>query len=232
MLCTFEYNNQYHLVFPWADGGNLEDFWQKHFPDIHHKPRRYDLAKWICREILGIAQGLHLIHHPGPSSTTDERTEGRHGDIKPANILWFPGNGGDRGTLKISDFGLTDYRHKASASKVPADSIGQTQTYRPPECQIPGGCVSPSYDTWSLGCVLLQFVTWYAEGWEGVDEFSKRRSKASPPRKVRELDVAGDLFYALAQPPTANIAVENVSGIPILPRVEPTIDVLTMCDKC
>ncbi|KAH6640363.1 kinase-like domain-containing protein [Chaetomium tenue] len=232
LLCTFEYASQYHLVFPWADGGNLADLWQNHLPDIHNQPRSYDLAKWIARESMGISQGLHLIHHPGPSSTTDERTEGRHGDIKPENILWFrndntdtdntdtdntTNNNNNRGTLKISDFGLTDYHRKTSVSRVRADSIGQTQTYRPPECEIPGGCVSPSYDTWSLGCVLLQFVTWYVEGWDGVDQFSKRRAEASPPRRVRDEDVAGDLFYALAKPPMENSAVRKVSGCSFLP---------------
>ncbi|KAH6843239.1 kinase-like domain-containing protein [Chaetomium sp. MPI-CAGE-AT-0009] len=209
LLCTFEYNEQTHLVFLWADGGNLQDFWQKHFPDINNPPRSYHLAKWVAGEILGITQGLHLIHHPGPSSTTDEQTEGRHGDIKPENILWFSNDGPSMGTLKISDFGLADFHRKASVSKVRADTIGQTPTYRPPECEIQGGYVSQSYDTWSLGCVLLQFVTWYVEGWEGVDEFSKRRSEASPPRKVRDQDVPGDMFYALSQPPTPNAAVEN-----------------------
>ncbi|KAK3291275.1 uncharacterized protein B0H64DRAFT_450915 [Chaetomium fimeti] len=87
LLCTFEYNEQTHLVFLWADGGNLEDLWQKHFPDINNPQRSYDLAKWVAGETLGITQGLHLIQHPGPSSATDEQTEGGDGEIKPENIL-------------------------------------------------------------------------------------------------------------------------------------------------
>jgi hypothetical protein len=36
--------------------------------------------------------------------------------------------------------------------------------------------VSQSYDIWTLGCVLLEFIIWYLRGWEGVEGFSKERT--------------------------------------------------------
>ena len=101
---------------------------------------------------------------------------GRHGDIKPENILWFPGedNESEQGTLKIADFGISEL---STRQNHPSDSVtGLSPTYRPPECDNPGNQVVNSlWDVWSLGCLYLEFATWLLKGWEGIDEFRRLR---------------------------------------------------------
>lgn len=101
---------------------------------------------------------------------------GRHGDIKPQNLLWFPGTT-DLGIVKISDFGEGEFNKSQSAHRS-TDSISYTPSYRPPECDDPAGEVeihSATFDTWSLGCLYLEFITWYIGGWQFVLEFERSR---------------------------------------------------------
>lgn len=129
-----------------------------------------------------------LIDDVSPDSV--HQIHGRHGDLKPENILWFKSydeTGQDcLGVLKISDFGLTRFHGTRSKSHV--ESVAVSPTYRPPEFDI-ASIVSQSFDIWSLGCVLLEFVTWYLLGGEGVDKFSKKRI-TDDERQIRE-----DVFF-------------------------------------
>lgn len=220
LLFTFKHRNQYHLVFPWADA-NLAQFWER-FYSAADPPRDRDLACWVARELLGLAQGLYAIHEPDEVAESGSNQEyGRHGDLKPENILWFRVQGSSNrgatslftaGKLKIADFGLCDFHSNGTKSKVPANNIGVTHTYRAPE-SVTKCCVSPRYDFWSLGCVILLFVTWYAEGWQGIDDFSERRKKESPPCIVRGVPVLRDTFFnwnKLYGEAAMNKAVEEV----------------------
>ena len=71
---------------------------------------------------------------PGPgrrSSVTKPRASrivfGRHGDIKPTNLLWFPDptDSNGKGTIKICDFGAGEFSTDAS-SLSSSDSISHT----------------------------------------------------------------------------------------------------------
>lgn len=103
---------------------------------------------------------------------------GRHGDIKPPNILFFrsrdprPGGGWSLGIFKISDFGFTAF-HRLESIMVPAHAVGLSPTYKAPECD--GISVSPSSDLWSLGAVMLELMVWYVSGLEGYNAFNQRR---------------------------------------------------------
>jgi serine/threonine protein kinase len=109
--------------------------------------------------------------------STIQRTHGRHGDLKPENILWFKNykdndHNSFMGVLKISDFGLTRFHKTASTSRT--DPFGISPTYRAPEYDVRKK-VSQSYDVWSLGCVILEFITWYILGSEEVQAFEHHR---------------------------------------------------------
>lgn len=111
-----------------------------------------------------------------------EEWYGRHGDIKPENMLWFskdpnPKHKDARGNVKIADFGLGRFHGLDSRSKVPPATVTGTPTYEPPELKlsIP---VSRAYDIWSLGCLYLEFVTWLLKGGKAVHEFADERSEA------------------------------------------------------
>jgi serine/threonine protein kinase len=170
LLWAFQHKKQFHLVFPWEDA-NLLDFWIKEYPGGETPPRDHSLARWVSKVILGLAEGLQMIHGPEvPGSTENNRR--RHGDLKPENILWFKGPGcddlgGPTCILQICDFGLADFRRTQSAL-VPAGNIGGlTHAYRTPEWDALNP-ISPLYDIWFLGYVLLEFVTWYILGAKGL----------------------------------------------------------------
>jgi serine/threonine protein kinase len=130
-----------------------------------------------------MAGGLSQIHdYKTKSGSLDHhRIYGRHGDIKPDNILVFldPVDPQSRGTLVITDFGLTRF-HSDHTKTYFKRNIPMTPTYRPPECDMHGGSVSRSFDIWSYGCVLLEFIAWYLGGLELLDNFVQRRKTPDP----------------------------------------------------
>ncbi|KAH9211224.1 kinase-like domain-containing protein, partial [Leptodontidium sp. 2 PMI_412] len=94
-IAAIKRGQQHCLVFLWAEGGDLRQFWQTF-------PRRMSasLVKDIISQLRGMADAVEMLHNP------EGTTHIRHGDIKPENILRFPGP--DKrtiGTFKISDFG-------------------------------------------------------------------------------------------------------------------------------
>ena len=185
LLVTFSRGGSFNMVFPWAKC-NLRQFWETQFPDPGNPSRDSNLARWMSAQFFGVANALKKVHfatiesgHPHDVPEDDvEKVHGRHGDVKPENILWFQSEDNKdarcMGSMVISDFGLAEF-HRSLSKKVAAQAVGVSGTYRAPEYDVPGQ-VSPSYDVWSLGCVLLEFVTWYILGWTaGVEAFQARR---------------------------------------------------------
>lgn len=190
LLTTFHHRDEYNLVFEWADGGNLFDFWQAS-PQPDHPPRNHGLGKWLATQLIGLASALSLIHecefHPlgannsGLNSHDGRKKYGAHGDLKPENILWFKAapkeeESSDLGTFKLSDFGLTSFHSLESRQRFLPTGI--SATYRAPECDLDRH-ISQKYDMWSLGCVLLEHLTWYLLGSDAVNAFAKKRMQES-----------------------------------------------------
>jgi serine/threonine protein kinase len=161
------------------------DFW-KLDPKPSDNLTGHQMALWFSKQCLGIAEGLSMIHTSGTSLPADNsnsgthQIHGRHGDLKPENILWFKSYQDTHpscslGVLKISDFGLTRFNGTRSKSHVDARGVGMSPTYRAPEYDI-ARQIAQSYDIWTLGCVLLEFATWYLLGWTEVDTFSQERT--------------------------------------------------------
>jgi serine/threonine protein kinase len=167
LLATFRHGGTYSLLFPWAEC-DLLAYWQL---DSGYREKSPQLIVWVARQCHGILDALHWIHNPG-STVLDPKNEplsGRHGDIKPENILWYKQNtdGPDplaSGELVISDFGLTELKHDQSRSNVQNGDVCHTKAYAPPESVLPGNVISRSIDIWALGCVYLEFVTWVIGG--------------------------------------------------------------------
>jgi serine/threonine protein kinase len=196
LLSSYQYRDSYFLIFPWASGGNLYDLWKSSSTPPLLSPH---LLAWVTRQCLGIAEALRAIHtapitSSGPSRALEETVLfGRHGDIKPSNILWFPDvkegkSSNDEkyvGVLRLSDFGLTRFHRADSRSMVAAKEIGWSLTYRAPETDL-HTVSSRAYDIWSLGCVYLEFLTWLVLGWTGVDDFSIQRVEESSATLIKE----------------------------------------------
>lgn len=178
LLLTFQHGEKCYLLFEWADG-NLEEFW-----DVPKSSVRIS-DSWAANQCLGLATALKRIH--GLMTWQKERRKakglgaphdqewGRHGDIKPRNILWFKSYGSDCHHLVISDLGLTQFHTESSRSAVPISRIpGYTRAYRPPEMDL-GHRISQNYDLWSLGCVFLEFCVWYVLDASKVQKFEDLR---------------------------------------------------------
>ncbi|KAE9580175.1 hypothetical protein CGMCC3_g3941 [Colletotrichum fructicola] len=124
---SYLYGDRYFLVFPWADG-NLREFWAKHHD--YHLRKDKDIV-WFFRQCKGLARALqkvHILTSLSDASKADFKVAlgnlthgklkrwGRHGDIKPENILWFEKYDEMEDFLVISDFGLTSFNTTTSRS--------------------------------------------------------------------------------------------------------------------
>jgi serine/threonine protein kinase len=206
LLMTYKLKGRYHLVFPYAKY-NLRQLWNS-FPIVDNA----EWAAWSLEQMRGLASGLEQIHCFTPSSVKprfsqlftparsslivekDEEKYGRHGDIKPENILWFADYEGEgdheQGHLVIADFGLGRFHRLESRSRVDPATIGGTATYAPPEVQL-GSSISRAYDIWSLACVYLEFVTWLVGGWQDLMTFGDARVEMRPD------GLGDDMFYTV-----------------------------------
>ncbi|KAI6360869.1 hypothetical protein MCOR25_006604 [Pyricularia grisea] len=168
-------NSRYYFIFPWADS-NLHDFITTKHPKLSSLSRDVALVRWMARQMLGLAEALKLVHRTeGVGAVDTKKTHGRHGDIKPQNILWYRGVGDDMGTLKLADFGAAEF-HSEHSVNVQAELAQHSPTHRAPEHDT-SAFVTPRVDVWSLGAVLLELVVWYMCGYQGWKDFTRARSE-------------------------------------------------------
>ncbi|PCD32307.1 hypothetical protein FGRA07_09559 [Fusarium graminearum] len=174
-LCaTLEITGEkFMLLFPWAEGGSLEDLMNKSKKDLL---KSYDLTekefiRWVAMQCRGLIEALGAIHYTRIKHThidldgdrcSKEKDYGIHGDIKPANILHFSQETTHcrLGNLKVADFGLVTFHAHASRTMVNSQSAhAASQTYRSPEHDI-SYFMSKKVDVWALGCVFSELMTW------------------------------------------------------------------------
>jgi serine/threonine protein kinase len=212
LLATYRQKQKYHLMFPYANA-NLRNYWEERpFPDFDDTT-----VLWSMKQMTGMASALLNIHNfrvtiplnvagPGEkriqkdaelSVRPGEELFGRHGDIKPENILWFekiPESNDPRGVLQIADFGLGRFHGRDSRSKVNPDTVLTSPTYEPPECKLRRP-VSRAYDLWSLGCLYLEFITWLLRGSAEIENFSNFRGRLS------STGIDDDNFFTISRDP-------------------------------
>ncbi|KAL2128807.1 hypothetical protein VTI74DRAFT_8613 [Chaetomium olivicolor] len=191
-------------------------------------------APWLAEQCRGLASGLAMIHRYKRTSTDsvldargmaevqskmevanrrapeeqggcDRILFGRHGDIKPENILWFqgpPGKNGSKCILKITDFGAAEFTIQDTVPRtrgVPASPM-----YQPPEAYVPltDAVIGTSYDIWGLGCIYLEFITWCFGGWKYIETFLDKR-------------LAHDnIFYKFATGTFFSVTANDETGVP------------------
>ncbi|GAB1315706.1 Kinase-like domain-containing protein [Madurella fahalii] len=177
LLATFRHGRTYSLLFPWAEC-DLLAYWHRDLGQGITSP----LIAWAASQCRGLVSALEWIHNPGDSVLDTNKNElfGRHGDIKPENILWYKEDADGphtlaSGQLVFSDFGLSSLNHKDTRSNIHNGDILCTTTYAPPESILRDEKISRAIDIWSLGCVFLEFVTWIIGGPALVDKFQANR---------------------------------------------------------
>lgn len=162
-----------YFIFPWADGGNLINLWKSR--DSHH-----DRSVIACQHIpdivdqlVGLADALARMHN------LTRGTPGgyRHGDLKPENILIFDSNNrSSLGVWKMADLALARYHMAETGDRlyVTSNSGAGTISYQPPESvNARATPTSRLYDIWSMGCIILQLLTWLLYGTGKVDELTR-----------------------------------------------------------
>ncbi|KAF4884934.1 Cyclin-dependent kinase 2 [Colletotrichum fructicola] len=187
-LAALERGPDRYLLFPWADGGSLRDYWE-------NTPRQmptHSLVKEALVQLQGLGAALSGLHYFGLDDNSEEQpddlphvhtedvaeeynsdgaeTSIRHGDLKPENLLWFTEHGqnvdGAR-YLKIADMGLAK-RHVVRTqdrSRLTATTYG-TILYEAPEAEPAFGQQPRSrlYDIWSMGCIITEWIIWLLYG--------------------------------------------------------------------
>lgn len=184
LLVTFEVkqvsemgneSSTFFLIFPWAEG----DLW--HFWRMHQTPDdRISRCVWMAEQCYQLAMALRYVHNEREihlrrlqDVKEDEHDlYGRHGDVKAENVLYFE----TANILVMADFGLGRLHTKISRSNQDPKTLERTATYRAPEFDTSQGKISRACDIFSLGCMFLEFVTWYLAGWDSVcEEFPNYR---------------------------------------------------------
>ncbi|KAI2607929.1 hypothetical protein GGR54DRAFT_652019 [Hypoxylon sp. NC1633] len=226
LLTAFRHGACYYLVFPWADGGDLRSLWNENPSPVLDRA----LLSWVTEQFLGMATALRQIHHerrvlPTMEGENDNSATvsyyGLHGDIKPANILWFkkwdqidsPYKVRPKSDelLVLGDFGTGRF-HRDIGRDGGDRPVGFSPTYRPPELDVTGA-TSRASDIWSLGCVLLECVTWMLRGREGVGSFAL--SRVASNEWVDKAGSMDDRYFELMVP---------IPGSTPKPRLRPSVD--------
>ncbi|KAK2616004.1 hypothetical protein N8I77_002724 [Diaporthe amygdali] len=168
VLAAYSQGRSHFLILPLAEG-NLVEFLNQDSP----------LSKdpiWLLRQCYGLTGGLRRIHkcktpEVVPSSHGRKFLRGRHGDIKPPNILWFADDSTGENRLVLSDFTLMRFHAQGSETDTLVDRVGRTRTYRAPELDFfpsSDSRVSQKYDVWSLGCVFLELISCHLVGYKAT----------------------------------------------------------------
>lgn len=151
-----------YVIFPWADGGNLGQFWKQ-----QDSNRTREVALWSLRQMLGLVGALVALHSGNC----------RHGDLKPENILHFK----EEGILVISDVGVSKFHNKATRLReAPTNTRATTPIYEAPETHDPDNPRSRRWDMWSMGCMFLEHTIWLLYGHQVMMRFRRSRISDDP----------------------------------------------------
>jgi serine/threonine protein kinase len=198
-LGAFKDGQKAYLCMPWANGGSLRDFWAENTPDHEDSTT----LPWLLKQLRGLTSALAAVHRPG----TDQ-APGRHGDVKPENILLFDCSvhPDDRGILQLADMGLANVSSsfrapqpewtckladfgswQPTSPQATSPSRGVTLGYRAPEYDLHES-TSQAYDVWSLGCVFLEFIVWWLYGFDDVAKFQAHRLTVKTTRAGKSVN--------------------------------------------
>ncbi|KAI1456700.1 kinase-like domain-containing protein [Annulohypoxylon moriforme] len=231
LLATFEVSDPnskencptYYLLFNWAE--NLPQFW-KLKEEAYVRNRSH--CKWMSQQFHEICLALQSVHNERErtlrliNDNDNLDLYGRHGDIKPDNFLWFRQEQSSD-LLALSDFGLGRLHTQVSRSNQNPKALERTATYIAPEFDLDNGRISRASDIYSLGCVFLEYVTWFLRGYSCVlNEFPDRRTDK-------------DIFTGWTSDKFFMIQVNEHSGVqtPIMkPQVRDWISELQQHEDC
>ncbi|KAI1365705.1 hypothetical protein F5Y08DRAFT_338461 [Xylaria arbuscula] len=148
------------VVFPWMDGGTLQDLWNNH----EYKPSRHRncprLYMWALRQMAGLTSALKLLHECNYVCCC----------VQPADILLsreYNKNAPETATLMLRP-AISQHNRLATNGRYVGPEFGHQDL------------LSPNWDTWSMGCVFLDFVVWLLFGTEMLRDFRTFSTDGSP----------------------------------------------------
>lgn len=171
LLCCYECDGDFNLIFPKAEGGNLRHIFDGRQRGILTTEDDLVLAlPGLCSAVRAIHDFVH------EDQDTSFRLTGFHHDLKPENILT------EAGKLILADFGIAQLKDVTLTSETSWKA--PHPYYGPPECYItePGmekPRVHRSSDIWSLGCIMAEIIAFMDNGPEGIETFRKNRTQRS-----------------------------------------------------
>ncbi|KAI1366338.1 hypothetical protein F5Y08DRAFT_337730 [Xylaria arbuscula] len=102
---------------------------------------------------------------------------------------------------ELPDFDLVSIPNAQIGGGAVGWLTNRSYTYRPPEVDIENALFSESADVWSLGCVFLEFVTWYVLGVAGLREFVEdqlaTKKHSLPILNLSEDFIVKDTFFSI-----------------------------------
>lgn len=208
------------FVFPFAEQGNLRDFWKQTKPSIYENSH----MTWVFEQLRGLADAIKTLHHERKDQAC------RHGDLKPENVLCFKTSGSaavedlTSCVLVISDVGLSRIHDKSTQFRSQTRlAAGHTVTYAAPEAELfPNQATTRRYDIWSLGCLYLEFIIWLLYGAEELERFGEERD--------RQGEMNGARFYIITSPETLS---PDRSRTPVInPAVTKWIEHIKQDPRC
>ncbi|KAK4211029.1 hypothetical protein QBC37DRAFT_447106 [Rhypophila decipiens] len=172
-IASYSQQGRHHLIFGWANGGNLKEFWKKTSHTSLGPLRRPQTVRWAIEQMSGLAGALNMLHNPGFNGLNC-----RHGDLKPANVVIATNLEDDPyglGLLQITDMGLAKVNDHRTLMRITSGTHSITERYQSPEFRFrisPDTPTSRSFDVWSMGCIMLEFVVWLLYGGNQLDLFN------------------------------------------------------------
>jgi serine/threonine protein kinase len=158
-------------------------------------------VQWMSKQLVGISSAVSSIHDPasngigrdvGLVSATlqaphDENRYGRHGDLKPDNILLYDSPKYANGILVVADMGLSKLNSILSRSAQSNSRVPAAPRYKAPECDIVGAKIKRSYDVWTFGCLTLEWVCWLFGGQSARETFIRSLDKPYPSGSRKDM---------------------------------------------
>ncbi|KAL8689015.1 MAG: hypothetical protein Q9218_005213 [Villophora microphyllina] len=164
LLSSYTHRGIHNLIFPVAeyDLGKLLA-----------SPRSSSFASHsdYLYAFCGLSSALEKLHSFS-SKVLDISLIGCHHDLRPQNILVQDGQ------FLLADFGLTTLKEVTEGSKT-VWKAGDSR-YLAPECEdvdngFQPGQIGRKSDIWSIGCVLLELLTYIMRGSDRVKAFEQSR---------------------------------------------------------
>ncbi|KAF2872632.1 kinase-like domain-containing protein [Massariosphaeria phaeospora] len=220
-LAGWTYDSKFYMIYELASC-NLEEFMQDRMES--HQPRGIAESMFV-KQLCGLAAALRVIHCQGEDSEiskdtylgvprSDNKKTGYIHDLKPENILVFMSSETVQ-SFRISDFScakVVDFVASVSGKRRShlTTSKSGTPIYRAPESM--GGATSRPYDLWSLGCVYLELLVWFFDGYRALEVFRNERVELVHPHGAED-----EGFYSMIdEGPDAKMRLRK----PVLNKIE------------